>query len=131
MIFVTIIIFLAGSAIELFGLLQLSSSISTLNTVSIIMLSFLVGIVVARSYGKEFLQKIQWHLKSRTKPSEEILNGAVMVFASYMLITPGPITDLVGLFILIPATREFFKIFTISWINRKIANGELYFFFKD
>jgi UPF0716 protein FxsA len=131
MILVTIVIFLAGSAIELFGLLQMSSSISTLNTISIIMLSFLVGVVVARSYGKEFLEKIQWHLKSRTRPSEEVLNGAVMVFASYMLITPGPISDVVGLFILIPATRDFFKGFTLSWVNRKIANGELYFFFKD
>lgn len=131
MIFVTIAIFLAGSAIELFGLLQMSSSISTLNTVSIIMLSFLMGIVVARSYGKEFLEKIQWHLKSRSKPSEEVLNGAVMVIASYMLITPGPITDLLGLLILIPATRDFFKGFTLSWVNRKIANGDLYFFFQD
>jgi len=131
MIFVTIAIFLAGSVIELFGLLQMSSSISTLNTVSIIMLSFLVGVVVARSYGKEFLEKIQWHLKSRSKPSEEVLNGVVMVFASYMLITPGPITDVLGLLILIPATRDFFKGFTLSWVNRKIANGELYFFFKD
>ncbi len=131
MIFVTIAILLAGSAVELFGLLQVSSSISTLNTVSITMLSFLVGVVVARSYGKEFLEKIQWHLKSRTKPSEEVLNGVVMVCASYMLITPGPITDILGLFILIPVTRDLFKGLTLSWVNRKIANGEMYFFFKD
>jgi len=54
-----------------------------------------------------------------------------MVVASFMLMTPGPITDLVGLFILIPATRDFFKEFTFFWINRKIINGELYFFLKD
>jgi UPF0716 protein FxsA len=131
MIFVTIVIFLAGSAVELFGLLQLSSAISSLNTISIIMLSFLTGIVVSRSYGKEFYEKLQWHLKSRTKPSEEVCNGAVMLTASIMLITPGPISDLLGLLILIPATRGLFKGFTFSWVNRKIANGELYFFYKD
>ncbi len=131
MILVTIVIFLAGSAIELFGLLKLSDAISTLNTVSIIMLSFLIGIVVTRSYTKEFYEKLQWHLKSRTKPSEEVCNGAVMLTASFMLITPGPVSDLVGLFILIPATRELFKEFTLSWVNRKIDKGELYFFFKD
>ena len=128
---ITIVIFLIGSAIELFGLLKLSDLISTLNTVSIIMFSFLVGIVITRAYGKEYLEKLQWHLKSRSKPSEEIVNGAVMVVASFMLMTPGPITDLVGLFILIPATRDFFKEFTFFWINRKIINGELYFFLKD
>jgi UPF0716 protein FxsA len=131
MILVTILIFLAGSVIELFGLLKLSDSISSLNTVSIIMLSFLMGIVVTRSYTKDFYEKLQWHLKSRTKPSEEIINGAVMFTASIMLVTPGPLTDLVGIFILIPATRELFKALTLSWVNRKIANGELYFFFKD
>ncbi len=131
MIFVTIAIFLVGSAIELFGLLQMSSAISTLNTVSLIMLSFLVGIVITRSYSKEFLDKLQWHLKSRSKPSEEVVNGAVMVLASYMLITPGPISDIIGLFIMIPATREFFKEYTLSLVNKKIAAGEMHFFFKD
>ena len=131
MIFITVAVFLIVSLIELFGLLQISIVLSTLNTISIIMLSFLVGVVIARSYGKEFLDKIQWHLKSRSKPSEEVLNGTVMVIASYMLITPGPITDTLGLFIMIPATRSFFKDLVLFLVNRKIGNGELYFFFKD
>ena len=41
----------------------------------IIMFSFLVGIVITRAYGKEYLEKLQWHLKSRSKPSEEIVNN--------------------------------------------------------
>ncbi len=128
---VTIIFLLGLSGVELLGLLELSESISSLNTISIIMLTFLVGVVIARSYGKEFFEKLQWHLKSRSEPSHEALNGAVMVAGSYCLITPGPLTDFIGLFILIPATRIFIKDMTLSWMNKKIANGDLYFFYKD
>ena len=46
-------IFALGTGIELYGLKYVSDGISILNTVSLIMFTFLVGIVVSRSYGKE------------------------------------------------------------------------------
>ena len=93
-------IFALGTGIELYGLKYVSDGISILNTVSLIMFTFLVGIVVSRSYGKEVFEKMQRQLKSREAPGDEALNGAVMGVASMLLITPGVVTDLVGLFII-------------------------------
>ena len=123
--------FAIGSVLELYVLLWLSQWISTLNTFSLIMLSFLVGIVVGRSWGKENFDKIQWSLKSQTLPTDELLNGAVMASASLLLITPGVITDLIGLFILIPTIRPMFKEILTDFVKKKIAAGELFFFIKD
>ena len=95
------------------------------------MLSFLVGIVVGRSWGKDNFDKIKWNLKSQTLPNDELLNGVVMASASLLLITPGIITDLVGLFILIPSIRPMFKEILMGFFKKKIAGGELYFFIKD
>jgi len=126
-----ILCFMVGTVMEIYSLNWMSGEISILNTVSLIMLTFLVGIVVGRSWGKEFFQKMQWHLKSGTIPEKEILKGAVMAVASMALITPGVVTDALGLLILFPVTREIFLKLASVLTQKKIAAGEHYFFFKS
>jgi len=123
--------FALGTGVELYGLKWVSESISIMNTISWIMFSFLVGIVVSRSYGDECFQRIQRSLKSREAPADEVLNGAVMSLCSMLLITPGLITDTIGLLIMIPATRGFFKNLVLNFTNKRIQAGQQYFFFKD
>ena len=131
MLFYSILGFAAGGVIELYVLLELNELISGVNTFSILMLMFLVGIIVGRSWGNECFEKLQWHLKSQTMPSDEVLNGALMAFASMLLITPGVISDVVGLLILIPSSRGLFKKIFSDMVKSKISRGETYFFFKD
>ena len=125
------ICFAVGTAVEIGGLKWISDIISILNTVNLIMLTFLVGVVVGKSWGKDFFEKMQWHLKSRTMPEPEVLNGAVMAIASMLLITPGIVTDTIGFFILIPITRGVFKDIARSFIKKKIAGNDLHFFFPN
>ncbi len=128
----TISLFFAlGTALELFGLKVVSDAISIVNTLNLIMLSFLIGVVVGRSWGKHYFEKMQWHLKSRTLPNDEVLNGTVMTIASMLLITPGVVTDFLGLLILIPFTRGIFKEITLDLVKKKISRGELFFFFRN
>ncbi len=123
--------FAFGTAIELYGLKLVSDSISIMNTISEIMLTLLIGVVVGRSYGKEYFEKMQWHLKSRTLPEDKVLNGAVMTVASMLLITPGVLTDTLGILILIRTTRSVFKDLTLKLVKKRISRGQLYYFFTD
>ena len=123
--------FAIGTAIEIFSLKWMSDIISILNTVNLIMLTFLIGIVVGRSWGKNYFEKMQWHLKSRTLPEEEVLNGAVMGVASMLLITPGIVTDTIGFLILIPIFRGVFKDLARNFMKKKIASSDLHFFFPN
>ena len=123
--------FALGTGVELYGLKWISESISIMNTISWIMFSFLVGIVVSRSYGDECFLRIQRSLKSREAPADEVLNGAVMSLCSMLLITPGVITDAIGLLIMIPATRGLFKNIVLNFTQKRIQAGQQYFFFKD
>jgi UPF0716 protein FxsA len=123
--------FAIGTAVEIFSLKWISDIISILNTVNLIMLTFLIGVVVGRSWGKNYFEKMQWHLKSRTLPEEEVLNGAVMAIASMLLITPGIVTDTIGFLILIPIFRGVFKDLVRNFMKKKIAGNELHFFFPN
>ena len=125
------ICFAVGTVVEILGLKWISDHISILNTVNLIMLTFLIGVVVGRSWGKGFFEKMQWHLKSRTLPEEEVLNGVVMTIASMLLITPGIVTDTIGFLILIPIFRGVFKDLARSFMKKKIANSQLHFFFPN
>ena len=123
--------FALGTGIELYGLKFVSDSISVLNTVSLVMLTFLIGIIVSQSYGKEVFEKMQRHLKSREAPGDEALNGAVMGVAGMLLISPGAVTDIIGLLIMIPITRGIFKQIASNLSKKRIESGQPYFFFKD
>ncbi len=123
--------FSLASVVELYVLLWLSKWISTLNTFSFIMLTFLIGVVVGRSWGMENFDKIEWSLKSGTQPTDDLLNAVVMGAASVLLITPGAITDAIGFLILIPAIRPVFKDILRDLVRKRIAAGQFYFFIKD
>ena len=123
--------FAIGTVIELCGLKWTSESLSIINTVSLIMLTFLIGIVVSRSYGNECFERIQRSLKSREAPADDVLNGAVMSLCSMLLITPGVVTDMIALLIMIPATRGLFKDMALNLTKKRIQSGQTYFFFKD
>ena len=123
--------FALGTGVELYGLKFVSDSISILNTVSLVMLTFLIGIVISQSYGKEVFEKMQRHLKSREAPGDEALNGAVMGVAGMLLITPGVVTDIIGILIMTPLTRGMFKQIALNVTKNRIQSGQPYFFFKD
>ena len=126
-----VLFFAIGTLCEVYLLTIVSGYISIMNTLSLIMFTFLVGNVVGRSWGKECFEKMQWHLRSRTVPGDEVLNGSVMALSGMFLVTPGVITDLIGVFILFPMTRGVFKGIAESLVKKKITNSDLYYFFKD
>ena len=127
---VTILFFVIGSLLELASLVWISTVVGSLNTISLIMFSFLIGIVISRAYSREWFDKIQWHLKSGTIPGDEIIDGAVMAMASLMLITPGIFSDVIGFIVIIPVARGPFKDLAVRMMKKKIAVGESWFFFK-
>ena len=126
-----ILFFALATFFEVYLLTVVSGYISIMNTLSLIMFTFLVGNIIGRSWGKEYFEKMQWHLRSRSIPADEVLNGSVMALSGMFLVTPGVITDFIGVLILFPLTRGIFMDITENLVKRKINNGELYYFFKD
>ncbi len=125
-----VLAFFVGTGVEILSLGWLSGEISTINTFSFSMFTFLFGIVVGRSWGKEYFEKMQWHLKARKIPDNETLNGGVMAFASFLLITPGLVTDILGFMITLPQTRGIFRSLAAKYAQSRIDAGVSYYFFK-
>jgi len=128
---VAYIVLTVGTAVEIVSLTWLGTQISVLNTISFTMFTLLLGVINGRSYGEEWYEKMQWHLKSGTLPSDDAVNGVVMNVGSKLLLTPGLVTDVLGFLIVLPQTRFIAKNIAVGLFKKKMSRREQWFFFKD
>jgi UPF0716 protein FxsA len=125
------IILFVSTVVEIFSLTWLGTQISVLNTISFTMFTLLLGVINGRSYGEEWYEKMQWHLKSGTLPSDDVVTGAVMNVGSKMLLMPGLVTDVLGLLIVFPKTRFIAKSIALNLFKKKLSRREQWFFFPS
>ena len=106
--------------IEIYLLIKIGYQIGALNTIYLILFTAIVGIFYARYEGFNTLKSAIRQLKNDQTPVYEIISGAVLAFAAFLLILPGFVTDLIGLLIIFPLTRKlFFKPIAKNYPNKK------------
>ncbi len=103
---------------DLYLLVKIGGEIGTLNTVMLVLLTAFVGAALARSQGMAAMQKVRENMDQGIMPAEEILDAVIIFAAGLTLLTPGFITDTLGLLLLFPPTRGYFK----RWLRIKMAN---------
>ncbi len=94
--------------IEIYLFIKIGAQIGAFNTVSLILITAIMGIYYARYEGLNTLKSAVNQLISDKIPIYEILSGAALAIASLLLILPGFATDFIGLLLIIPITRKFF-----------------------
>jgi UPF0716 protein FxsA len=109
-----ILLFTVLPALELALLIKVGSHIGALNTILIVIGTGVVGAALARYEGFRVLMKVQDSLQRGIMPSAEILDGFMILAGGIALLTPGFITDVLGLLLLFPATRA-----GIKWLLRR------------
>ena len=92
--------------IEIYLFIKIGSYIGAFNTVSLILITAIVGIIYARYEGFNTLRSGISQLIKNEMPVYEIISGAALAFAALLLILPGFATDLIGLILIFPPTRK-------------------------
>ena len=92
--------------IEIYLFIKIGSYIGAFNTVSLILITAIVGIIYARYEGFNMLRSGMSQLIKNEMPVYEIISGAALTFAALLLILPGFATDLMGLILIFPPTRK-------------------------
>jgi UPF0716 protein FxsA len=98
---------LALPFLEIAGFIVVGSKIGVLATLGLIILSIFVGVFLLRFQGLGLIQKIREETAAGRTPKRELVHGVMLVFAAFLLIIPGFITDIIGLLLFIPAVRDF------------------------
>ena len=108
---------------ELYLLFKAGAAFGVMNTVAVVLLTGFVGAYLARLQGLVLLRNVQAQLARGEMPSESLLHGVLVLAGGLLLLTPGFITDVIGLLLLIPLTRKLIVFFGKILLKRKIAQG--------
>ncbi len=113
-----ILLFTVVPVIELALLIKVGQYIGAAYTLGIVVITGIVGAYLAKLQGLLTLRRIQDDINQGIMPADRLFDGVLILCSGILLLTPGFITDLIGLMGLIPLTRRFFK----RWLSRKIRN---------
>ncbi len=102
--------------IEIYLFIKIGSQIGAFNTVLLILTTAVVGVAYARFEGFNTLKSGIAQLVKNEMPVYEIISGATLAFAAFLLILPGFATDFIGILLIIPLSR---KILLNRFIKKK------------
>ena len=105
--------------LEISIMIKLGQQIGALNTILLIFLTAIIGVYYARLEGLNTIKSGLVNIYQNKTPIYEIISGASIAVAAFLLILPGFFTDTIGFFLLIPFTR---KILINVWIKDKLKN---------
>ena len=109
--------------IEIYLFIKIGNQIGAFNTISLIFITAIIGVIYARYEGLNTIKSGFSQLIKNELPAYEIISGAAIAFAAILLIIPGFATDLIGFLIIFPLTRKlFFGKFLKNYKNTKTTN---------
>ena len=94
--------------VEIYLFIKIGSQIGAFNTISLIFITAIIGVIYARYEGLNTLKSGFSQLIKNEVPAYEIISGAAIAFAALLLILPGFATDLLGFLLIFPLTRKLF-----------------------
>ena len=92
--------------IEIYLFIKVGSLIGAFNTILLIFITAIVGVSYTRYEGFNTIRSGINQLIKNELPIYEIVSGATLAFAAFLLILPGFATDLIGILLAIPLTRK-------------------------
>ena len=125
-----LILLISVPLIEIYLFIKVGSYIGAFNTISLILITAIIGIIYARYEGFNTLKSGMSQIIKNQLPVYEIISGAALAFAALLLILPGFATDVIGFLLIFPFTRKIlFKNVTNKYSKQKnekqdFINGE-------
>jgi UPF0716 protein FxsA len=118
-------LFILVPLLELYILIKIGGILGAFQTVALVVFTALLGVVLLRFEGLKTLQQIRQSLSQGIVPAEEMVDGVLIFVGGILLITPGVLTDLFALVLLIPYTRTIFKRWLRRRFDRMVAAGNV------
>lgn len=116
--------------IDLYILIKASQNVGFWPTIALIVATGIVGYYLARSEGKIVLSNINRALSQGTVPGDALLTGLCILIGGIFLAVPGIVTDIIGITMILPGTRQIYKNAIKRYFKNKIRRGSTGIFLK-
>jgi len=119
-----IFLFTVFPIVELYLLIQLGQAIGALATVGIVLVTGVLGAYLARREGFAIWTRVQEQLAQGLFPADDMIDGLMVFGSGVVLVTPGVITDILGILVLFPPTRRPIRHWITKRLQRMAASRE-------
>ncbi len=116
-------VFIGVPIAELYVIYKVGDAIGVLPTLLLLAADSVIGALLLRAQGRSVWRRFTDTMAAGRVPHVELRHGVAVVFGGALLITPGFITDVVGLLLLVPPTRSLFLRLLTRWIARRLSAG--------
>jgi UPF0716 protein FxsA len=104
-----ILLFIVLPLVEIYVIIQVGQAIGALWTIAILVADSIIGARLAAWQGRTALRRFQEAVAGGKIPHREVFDGAMILVGATLLLTPGFVTDVFGLLLLLPPTRAFIR----------------------
>src|SRR3954454_2875150 len=118
-----VLIFIVVPLAELYVIIQVGSAIGLVPTLVLLLLDAVLGSMLLRHQGRAAWIRFNRALAEGRLPHKEVFDGVLVIFGGALLITPGFLTDIIGLILLIPPTRALVRAVSARFVKGRLAIG--------
>ena len=118
-----LLLLLCVPLLELYVIIQVAGGMGTGQTILLLILVSVVGAWMVRRSGLGVLNQIRNRLNLGQLPAAELVDGLLILLAGALMLTPGFITDAVGLLLLFPPTRVLVRSLLMRHFAKKVTVG--------
>jgi len=111
-------LFVIVPLLELSLLIEVGKYIGVWNTIALVLVTAVAGAMMMQLEGLRVWNNLQQDLMNGRMPTDNIINGVLILIGGIVLLTPGIITDIIGVTLLLPFTRVLYR----NWLKKKFEH---------
>ncbi len=120
---ILVIAFVAVPLIEIYAILAVGRAIGPWWTIALLVVDSIVGGWLVKREGGRAWRALSGALQSGRMPSRELADGALILIGGTLMLTPGFVTDLFGILLVLPLTRPLFRRLLARTVARRLTLG--------
>jgi UPF0716 protein FxsA len=118
-----VLIFIVVPIAEIYVIIKVGEAIGLLPTVALLLVDAVLGSMLLRHQGRAAWIRFNRALAEGRLPHKEVFDGVLVIMGGALLLTPGFLTDILGLILLIPPTRAVVRGISGRFVRRRLALG--------
>src|SRR5215469_5002208 len=118
---ILVALFIVVPIVELYVIIQIGSLIGVWPTLALLLADAVLGSLLLRHQGRGAWRRFNEALAARRFPAREVADGVMVAVGGTLLLTPGFVTDIFGLILLIPPTRALVRRFLGLYLGRRFV----------
>lgn len=119
------LLFTVVPLVELYLLIAIGRALGPGPTIALVLLTGALGAWFARLEGARVIRRWQEAMARQQIPKDGVIDGFLIFVGGILLITPGILTDIVGLSMVMPPTRRVISAWVQRWFERQVAAGRV------